>query len=94
MYQIGVIAMAELKTFHLAHLPHSLAVHVALYQDLKNAAFLRQQLLAGNADFEYALIDANVVGVLSPCTSRSVSQLTFADPLHYACSSRSLQGCK
>ncbi|SLM37718.1 protein cgi121 [Lasallia pustulata] len=53
--------MAELKTLHLAHLPPSLAVHVALYQDVKNAVFLRQQLLAGNAEFEYALIDASMI---------------------------------
>lgn len=53
--------MADLKTLHLAHLPTDLAVHVALFQNLKNAAFLRRQLLDGNADFEYALIDASVV---------------------------------
>lgn len=53
--------MALVKTFHLAHLHPSLAVHVALFRDLKNAVYLRQQLLAGNKDFEYALIDANVV---------------------------------
>lgn len=54
-------AMANLKTLHLAHLPSDLAVHIALFQNLRNAAFLRQQLLDGNEDFEYALIDANVV---------------------------------
>lgn len=53
--------MANLKTLHLAHLPSDLAVHVALFQNLENALFLRRQLLDGNADFEYALIDANVV---------------------------------
>lgn len=53
--------MANLKTLHLAHLPSDLAVHVALFQNLENASFLRRQLLDGNADFEYALIDANVV---------------------------------
>lgn len=84
--------MAELKSFHLAHLPPSLAVHVALYQDVKNAAFLRQQLLAGNADFEYALIDASTVGVYILGTY--CSKLTLVDHLHYAYSSRSLQSCK
>ena len=53
--------MAKLKTLHLAHLPSNLAVHVALFQHLETAPFLRQQLLDGNVDFEYALIDANVV---------------------------------
>lgn len=53
--------MAQLKMLHLAHLPSDLAVYIALFQNLENAAFLRQQLLDGNADFEYALIDANVV---------------------------------
>lgn len=53
--------MALVETFHLMHLPSSLAVHIALFRDLKNALYLRQQLLDGNTDFEYALIDANVV---------------------------------
>ena len=53
--------MATLLTLHLAHLPSDLAVHVALYTDLQNASFLRDQLLQGNPDFEYALIDASVV---------------------------------
>lgn len=54
-------SMAELQTLHLAHLPPDLAVHVALYTEIKNAAYLRDQLLQGNQDFEYALIDASVV---------------------------------
>ncbi|PMD20871.1 CGI-121-domain-containing protein [Hyaloscypha hepaticicola] len=53
--------MALLQTVHLEHLPQSHAIHVALYQDIKNATFLQQQLLAGNTDFEYALIDAGVI---------------------------------
>ena len=53
--------MASLQTLHLAHLPPDLAVHIALYTDLQNASFLRDQLLKGNPDFEYALIDASVV---------------------------------
>lgn len=53
--------MALVETFHLAHLPPSLAVHIALFRNLRNAVYLRQQLLDGNRDFEYALIDANVV---------------------------------
>ena len=53
--------MAQLQTLHLAHLPSDLAVHVALYTEVQNAAYLRDQLLQGNQDFEYALIDASVV---------------------------------
>ncbi|OJJ51287.1 hypothetical protein ASPZODRAFT_127343 [Penicilliopsis zonata CBS 506.65] len=53
--------MASLETLHISHLPASLPVHVALYRDVQNAPFLRQQLLSGNKDFEYALIDASVV---------------------------------
>ncbi|KAI9037771.1 EKC/KEOPS complex subunit CGI121/TPRKB [Aspergillus affinis] len=52
---------ASLETISLAHLPSSLPVHVALYRDLKNAPFLRQQLISGNAEFEYAFIDASMV---------------------------------
>ncbi|OJK03111.1 hypothetical protein ASPACDRAFT_113841 [Aspergillus aculeatus ATCC 16872] len=49
------------ETIELAHLPPSMPVHVALYRDVKNAASLRQQLISGNADFEYAFIDASMV---------------------------------
>ncbi|KAI9924777.1 hypothetical protein ASPWEDRAFT_40653 [Aspergillus wentii DTO 134E9] len=51
----------SLETINLPHLPSSSPVHVALYRDLQNAPALRQQLLAGNADFEYAFIDASMV---------------------------------
>ncbi|BDD59850.1 hypothetical protein MPDQ_002877 [Monascus purpureus] len=50
-----------LETIHLPHLPPTLPIHIALYRDLQNASFLRQQLIAGNTDFEYALIDASMV---------------------------------
>jgi hypothetical protein len=55
--------MALLQTVHLEHLPQSHSVHIALYRDIKNATFLQEQLLAGNTDFEYALIDAGVVSI-------------------------------
>jgi EKC/KEOPS complex subunit CGI121/TPRKB len=51
----------SIETIHLPHLPSALAVHIALYRDVKNSPFLRQQLLSGNADFEYAFIDASMV---------------------------------
>ncbi|MCJ1395196.1 hypothetical protein MMC18_008079 [Xylographa bjoerkii] len=56
--------MIPLATLHLAHLPPDLAVHIALCRELQNAAFLRQQLLEGNPEFEYALLDASAI--LSP----------------------------
>ena len=46
----------------LVHMPSELAVYAAFYRDLQNAKFLREQLLAGNSDFEYAFIDASMVG--------------------------------
>jgi EKC/KEOPS complex subunit CGI121/TPRKB len=51
---------SNLETINVPHLP-SLPVHVALYRDVQNAAFMKSQLLAGNAEFEYALIDASMV---------------------------------
>jgi hypothetical protein len=49
----------------LPHVPDELAVYIACYRNVSNAAFLRQQLLAGNQDFEYAFIDASMVGHMS-----------------------------
>ncbi|CEI68211.1 EKC/KEOPS complex subunit [Fusarium venenatum] len=50
-----------LETVTLEHLPASHKVYVALFRDVKNAAFLHQQLLTRNSEFEYAFIDASVV---------------------------------
>ncbi|KAL9620324.1 MAG: hypothetical protein Q9160_005123 [Pyrenula sp. 1 TL-2023] len=50
-----------LQTIQLAHLPPELILHVALFRDLQNAAFLREQLIAGNAKYEYAFIDASMI---------------------------------
>lgn len=50
-----------LSSVKLAHLPPELNVHVALYQNLKNARYLRKQLIEQNKDFEYAFIDARKV---------------------------------
>lgn len=55
-----------LEVVPLDHLPSTHIVHVALFRDVKNAPFLQQQLLARNAEFEYALIDASVVSSTSP----------------------------
>ncbi|KAI9764335.1 MAG: hypothetical protein M1835_007598 [Candelina submexicana] len=53
--------MALLQAIHLSHLPPDRPIYVFLFQDVKNAAFLRSQLLSGNSDFEYAFIDASVI---------------------------------
>ena len=54
--------MSLLETIQLSHVPENIPVHVALYKDLKNASFLREQLISGNAEFQYAFIDASTVG--------------------------------
>ncbi|EED16564.1 conserved hypothetical protein [Talaromyces stipitatus ATCC 10500] len=53
--------MSLLETIHLPHVPENLPVHVALYKDLKNASFLREQLISGNAEFQYAFVDASTI---------------------------------
>ena len=44
-------------------LPHLLQhpLRVCLFKNVKNAPFLRRQLLEGNAEFEYAFLDARVL---------------------------------
>ncbi|CAG7921423.1 unnamed protein product [Penicillium olsonii] len=51
---------SSLETINLPHLP-SLPIHVAVYRDVQNAAFLKSQLLAGQPEYEYAFIDASMV---------------------------------
>jgi EKC/KEOPS complex subunit CGI121/TPRKB len=51
---------SSLETISLPHLP-LMPVHVALYRNIQNAAFLKGQLLAGDTEFEYAFIDASMV---------------------------------
>lgn len=50
-----------LDSIALAHIPPTLSVYAGLYREVQNAAFLRQQLLDGNSDFEFAFIDAKSV---------------------------------
>lgn len=49
-----------METITLPHLPAS-PVQACLFRNVQNAAFLRQQLLEGNTDFEYAFLDASVL---------------------------------
>ncbi|KAH7377373.1 kinase binding protein CGI-121-domain-containing protein [Pyrenochaeta sp. MPI-SDFR-AT-0127] len=55
--------MASIRTFTLPHY-HAYPVHVALFKDVTNAAYLRTQLLEANPDFDYAFLDASMI--LSP----------------------------
>jgi EKC/KEOPS complex subunit CGI121/TPRKB len=49
----------------ILRLPHleDHAVYVALYTGVKNSTFLKEQLLQGNSDFEYAFLDASSVNL-------------------------------
>lgn len=53
--------MSLLETIALEHVPETHSVHVAFFKDVSNAGFLQSQLLARNADFEYAFIDATTL---------------------------------
>ncbi|GAM38300.1 hypothetical protein TCE0_033f08915 [Talaromyces pinophilus] len=53
--------MSLLETVHLSHVPENIPLYIALYKDLKNASFLREQLITGNAEFQYAFIDASTI---------------------------------
>ncbi|KAF2737708.1 CGI-121-domain-containing protein [Polyplosphaeria fusca] len=55
--------MATVRTIVLPHYP-SYPIHVCMFKDVSNAAFLRSQLLEANPDFDYAFLDAAMI--LSP----------------------------
>ena len=52
--------MALVRTFTLPHY-EAYPVHVAIFKDVKNASYLRSQLLEANPDFDYAFLDAEMV---------------------------------
>ncbi|KAF2748487.1 CGI-121-domain-containing protein [Sporormia fimetaria CBS 119925] len=52
--------MAHVHTFCLPHYDQY-PVHVALFRNLSNAAFLRSQLLEANPAFDYAFLDADMI---------------------------------
>lgn len=54
--------MALVRTFTIPHY-ETYPVHVALFKDVKNASYLRSQLLAANPDFDYAFLDAEMVSL-------------------------------
>lgn len=53
--------MSLLETVSLEHVPSTYSVHVAFFKGVANAGYLQSQLLARNAAFEYAFIDATTV---------------------------------
>ncbi|KAF2623110.1 CGI-121-domain-containing protein [Macroventuria anomochaeta] len=52
--------MAAVRTFTLPHYS-AYPVQVALFRDVKNAEYLRSQLLAANPEFDYAFLDAAMI---------------------------------
>jgi hypothetical protein len=52
--------MALVRTFTLPHY-ETFPVHVALFKDVKNASYLKSQLLQANPEFDYAFLDADMV---------------------------------
>ena len=49
-----------METINIPHLP-DYPLTIGLFKDVKNASFLRKQLLEGNTDFEYAFLDASTI---------------------------------
>lgn len=50
-----------IHTIQLQNIPVAHEVHIVSFKDVENASFLREQLLGGNAEFEYAFVDASTV---------------------------------
>lgn len=49
------------EEIQLAHLPPELKLYVTCYIDVENAAYLRQQLLSANQEFNYAFLDVSSI---------------------------------
>lgn len=62
--------MEQDTTIQLPHLPQH-PIHISLFKNVQNSAYLREQLLSANAEFEYAFVDAEAVMNPSqpPCQS-------------------------
>ncbi|KAF1955124.1 CGI-121-domain-containing protein [Byssothecium circinans] len=57
------MAPTHTRTITLPHYPHH-PLHITLFKNLKNASFLKSQLLSSNPSFDYAFLDATMI--LSP----------------------------
>lgn len=69
VFQLHTHKMNALESTILPHL-QDYPIYMALFTDVTNADFLRQQLLNGNTAFEYAFLDASLVGLIPmtlPC---------------------------
>jgi len=70
--------MTAVRSFTLPHY-EAYPVQVALFKDVRNAGFLRSQLLAANPEFDYAFLDAAMVSAVStfpiPTPTSSISLL-------------------
>ncbi|KAF2458289.1 kinase binding protein CGI-121-domain-containing protein [Lineolata rhizophorae] len=53
--------MTSIQTLRLPHLPQENPIFAACFVGVQNAAFLRQQLLQGNSEYEYAFLDATTI---------------------------------
>lgn len=54
------VKIAKMEEILLPHLPQH-PLRACLFKDVRNAPFLRKQLLEGNQEFEYAFLDASVL---------------------------------
>lgn len=50
-----------LEELHLDHVPANYRVYLGLFKSVTNASHLQSQLVARNADYEYAFIDPSSV---------------------------------
>lgn len=68
-----------METVILPHFPDR-PLQICLVKDVQNANFLRQQLLDGNTEFEYAFLDATILlsrnHILAACF-RALNDLTY-----------------
>jgi hypothetical protein len=74
--------MALVRTFTLPHY-EQYPVCVALFQNVKNAAYLRSQLLEANPEFDYAFLDAEMVSTIYMRSSNS-NPLIFTSSTHFS----------
>lgn len=69
-----------LESVAIEHIPPSHKVYLALFKDVSNADFLREQLLARNHDFEFAFVDATIVslGTLAPAMALALTLVLYS----------------
>jgi hypothetical protein len=79
--------MAAVRTFTLPHY-EAYPVQVALFKDVRNADFLRSQLLAANPEFDYAFLDAAMVSAVYFPYSYPTPTLVNLIALYYERTSR------